>query len=516
MTAERAPAKLSVRTARPRDAENIASLIGRVYPKILSYGASVVRGQIASFPEGQFVVEYEGTVVGYAATFVIDEATAMSRHTWPEITGNGYAARHDPKGNWLYGMEVCVDPTLRGLRIGQRLYDARKRLAETLNLKGIVFGGRIPGFSRRKRNFPTPEAYLDAVVARKARDPVIQFQRRNGFEPIGVLRDYLPGDTESENHAAHMVWRNPYADPELRNEPASGRDPEAVRVAAVQFQQRNVGSFDEFMRNVAYFVDVATDRQADFVVFPERFTAALLSMEDRPLRPMAAIERLAEHTQRFVEAMSELAIAYNVNIVGGSHPTHNAAGDIENVAYFFARDGSVVAQEKIHPSRDEKYWWNIVGGQNAATIDTDCGPVGILTGYDIEFPELARKMVDEGARILFVPFSAESRDIYQRMRYCAHARAIENQCYVVMAGNVGNLPEIENMDLQYAGSCILTPCDYRFGRDGIANEASENIETVVLADLDLLDLAWVRTDGTDRHLKDRRFDLYSIAWQRKR
>jgi predicted amidohydrolase len=83
--------------------------------------------------------------------------------------------------------------------------------------------------------------------------------------------------------------------------------------------------------------------------------------------------------------------------------------------------------------------------------------VGVLICYDSEFPELARRLVDEGARIIFVPFCTDNRQGYMRVRYCAQARAIENQCFVVLSGNVGNLPGVDNMDVQYAQSCILYP-----------------------------------------------------------
>jgi predicted amidohydrolase len=145
-------------------------------------------------------------------------------------------------------------------------------------------------------------------------------------------------------------------------------------------------------------------------------------------------------------------------------------------------------------------------------IPTDCGPIGVLICYDSEFPELARRLVDEGARMLFVPFCTDNRQGYLRVRYCSQARAIENQCYVVLSGNVGNLPNVENMDIQYAQSCILTPCDFPFARDGVAAEASENVETVTVADLDLSDLAWAKSQGTVRNLRDRRFDLYKTVW----
>lgn len=83
-----------------------------------------------------------------------------------------------------------------------------------------------------------------------------------------------------------------------------------------------------------------------------------------------------------------------------------------------------------------------------------------------------------GAAILFVPFCTDERQSYMRVRYCAQARAVENQCFVVMAGNVGNLPKVENMDIQYSQSCVLTPCDFPFARDGIASDTTPNVEMV--------------------------------------
>src|SRR3546814_19206960 len=86
---------------------------------------------------------------------------------------------------------------------------------------------------------------------------------------------------------------------------------------------------------------------------------------------------------------------YNINIVGGSHPTRTDDCDIQNVAYVCLRDGSTHAREKIHPTPNERYWWNIKGGEEVDVIQTDCGPVGVLICYDSEFPELTRHLVDE-------------------------------------------------------------------------------------------------------------------------
>ena len=179
----------------------------------------------------------------------------------------------------------------------------------------------------------------------------------------------------------------------------------------------------------------------------------------------------------------------------------------------FLRDGSVHEQPKIHPTPDERHWWNIKGGHTLRAINTDCGPIGVLICYDCEFPELARHLVaNQGANILFVPYSTEERQGHLRVRYCSQARAVENQCYVVTAGNIGNLPKVQNMDIHYAQSGILTPCDFPFARDGVAADTTPNVEMIAFADLELDTLISARTSGTVLNLKDRRHDLYSVFW----
>ncbi|MGQ0589092.1 MAG: nitrilase-related carbon-nitrogen hydrolase [Sphingosinicella sp.] len=508
-------AKLEVRQAGPGDVDGIVDLVDRAYDRISGYSRGMIRGQVNNFPEGQWVALYDGRISGYSASMRLDERLALAPHDWEEITNDGFASRHDPTGDWLYGFEMCVDPELRGVRIGQRLYDARKALAERLELKGIVIGGRLPNYAKHARKVDSAEDYIAEVMRGRIKDPTLGFQLRNGFEPIGVLEDYLPEDKRSKGYAAHLVWRNPYVDPDEPVRFRVPRDVESVRVATCQLQMRAVKDFAEFIANIEYFVDVAADYRSDFIVFPELFTLQLLAFEKDHLTPAEAIDRLTAHTPNITAELSRMALRYNVNIVGGSHPTRTEDGDVQNVAYVCLRDGSVHAQEKVHPTPNERYWWKIRGGDRIDAIQTDCGPIGVLICYDSEFPELARRLVDEGARILFVPFCTDNRQGYLRVRYCAQARAIENQCFVVLSGNVGNLPNVENMDIQYAQSCILTPCDFPFARDGIAAEASENVETLTISDINLADLTWARAEGTVQNLADRRFDLYKISWSRR-
>ena len=93
------------------------------------------------------------------------------------------------------------------------------------------------------------------------------------------------------------------------------------------------------------------------------------------------------------------------------------------------------------------------------------------------------------------------------MRYCCHARAIENQVFVVMTSTVGNLA-VEGLGLHYGQACIITPSDFAFARDGIAAEGTANIEQIVVADVDLADLESNRLSGTTIPLYDKRKDVY--------
>jgi len=509
--------RLRVRNARLGDVPAIADLSERVYAGtgLHGYAEGAVRGQINHFPEGQFVVLVDDRVVGYCATFRVKEAVGLKRHTWGEITGNGYASRHDPQGDWLYGMEVCVDPDYRGYRLGQRLYNERKKLCQRLGLKGIVFAGRLPTLSKRLKKFGSVEAYVEQIRERQARDPVLSFQLRNGFEVIDIIPGYLTADHQSMGYGIHLCWQNPKVatnEEVTTSKDYGGRLPDSIRVGTVQYMQRRVLSFDEFLKMVAYFVDVVADYSGDFVVFPEMFTLQLLSIEDQQLSPAESIEALTKYTPRLVEALRDMALRYNINIIGGSHPTRVESGRVENISYVFLRDGTVHEQPKIHPTPNEVYWWNIEGGSTLHAIDTDCGPIGILICYDAEFPELARYLTDQGIRILFVPFCTDERQSYLRVRYCCQARAVENQLYVVMSGNVGNLPNVANMDIQYAQSCILTPCDFPFARDGIAADTTPNVETVAIADIRPETLTMARNNGTVKNLRDRRHDLYRLQW----
>lgn len=506
--------KLILRTASISDAAEMAALSRQVYGEAQGSTEEALKGQINQFPEGQFIAEYEGRIVGFCSTFIISSDLALKPHSWMEITGGGFASRHDPDGDVLYGMEVTVDPSRRRLRIGQRLYRLRRELCQEWALKGIVIGGRMPGYHRAAKDYPNPEEYLKAVADKKVRDPVVNFQLSQGFEILGVLPHYAAEDKESKDFAALMMWRNPLAPEEgaAKAVRPGSRLPDSVRVAAVQFEMRRIARIEDFEEQVEFFVDTAADYGADFVTFPEMFTLALLSLDEKNLAPTVAIGKVADYRDRFCAFMEKLAVSYNINIIGGTHPTKQDNGDVRNACFVFLRDGSVYVQEKLHPTPTEAEWWNIKGGDGASVIQTDCGPIGVMICYDSEFPEVARHLIDQGALMLFVPFCTDERRGYLRVRYCCQARAVENQCYMILSGIVGNLPNVENMGTHYAESCIMTPSDFPFARDGLAADTPAGTETVAVADLSLKDLLTARQAGSVRNLKDRRFDLYNVKW----
>jgi predicted amidohydrolase len=221
---------------------------------------------------------------------------------------------------------------------------------------------------------------------------------------------------------------------------------------------------------------------------------------------------LSEYTADIRAAFVNMAITYNVNIVAGSMPELKDES-LYNVSFLCRRDGTWDAQYKVHITPDEAQYWGLKGGDEIRVFDTDIGKIGILICYDVEFPELARYLVDRGMTLLLVPYWTDTKNGYLRVRRCAQARAIENECYVAITGSVGNLPKVENMDIQYSQSAIFTPSDFAFPHDAIAAEATPNTEMTLMVDLDLDLLKELRKQGSVRNLESRRKELYEITWK---
>jgi len=468
-----------------------------------------IKTLLEKFPEGQVGIKVDNELAGCALSIIVDYSKFGDKHTYLQITGDYTFSTHSSKGNKLYGIDVFIKPKFRGMRLGRRLYDYRKELCENLNLKGIVFGGRIPNYHQYSSEM-SPRQYIDKVKRKEIHDPVLNFQMSNDFHPTRILKGYLEGDKDSEEYAVLLEWDNVYY--EAANSAVSFKK-SIVRLGLIQWQMRLYKDFEELMQQAEYFVDAVSGYRADFALFPEFFNAPLMSKYNELSEP-EAIRMLAGYTEQIVQRFSDLAISYNINIITGSMP-EIVDNNLYNVGYLCKRDASVERFEKIHVTPDEAKVWGMQGGNNIRTYETDCGRIGILICYDVEFPELSRILAEEGIDILFVPFLTDTQNGYSRVRNCAQARAIENECYVAIAGSVGNLPKVHNMDIQYAQSVVFTPCDFSFPTNGIKAEATPNTEMILIADVDVDLLRELNQLGSVRNLKDRRTDIFSVIHNKR-
>jgi predicted amidohydrolase/GNAT superfamily N-acetyltransferase len=463
-----------------------------------------IRTLISRFPEGQVVIKANNEIAGCALSIIVDFYKFGNQHTYKEITGGYTFSTHNLKGDILYGIDVFIKPEFRGLRLGRRLYDYRKDLCERLNLKGIALGGRIPEYYKYAGKM-SPKEYIEKVKRKEIEDPVFNFQISNDFYPSKVLKNYLEGDTASNDYAVLLKWDNIFYE-RLNRKPLTIK--RVVRLGLIQWQMRPYKDLEELMQQAEYFVEAVSRYRSDFALFPEFFNAPLMA-ENNHLSEPEAIRELAKHTATVVQKFSELAISYNINIISGSMP--EIENDrLYNVGHLCRRDGTTERYEKLHVTPDEVLVWGMEGGSSMKVFDTDCGKIGILICYDVEFPELCRLLADDGMDILFVPFLTDTQNGFSRVRHCAQARAIENECYVAIAGSVGNLPKVHNMDIQFAQSMVFTPCDFAFPSNGIKAEATPNTEMILIADVDLDLLRELNQFGSVRNLKDRRKDIYEL------
>ncbi|HET6654701.1 MAG TPA: GNAT family N-acetyltransferase [Gammaproteobacteria bacterium] len=503
--------RLRLRNVRVEDYADIKTIMDLVYPGTLggAWSPAQFRAQVNRFPDGQICIEDNGRVVAVAISLIVDYDRFGDRHTYSAIVGDGYLTTHDPSGDVLYGVDVFVHPEYRDMRLGRRLYDARKELCRNLNLRAIVTGGRIPGYAEHAGEL-APDAYIELVRRKELRDPILSFQLANDFHVRRIVRGYLPGDKESSGFAVILQWNNIFYE-DKKKSMLHGRKSN-VRLGTVQWQMRRVDSLDELMRHAEFFVDALAGYQCDFALFPEFFNAPLMGLYNQG-NAAEAMRGIAQFTGAICDTMKSLAVSYNINIIAGSMPVYEEEEQaLYNVSFLFRRDGSMEEQYKLHITPDEKAYWGVRGGNGLKVFDTDVGKIGILVCYDCEFPELARILSERGMQILFVPFWTDTKNGYLRVRACAQARAVENECYVAITGNVGTLPRVENADIQYSQSAVLTPADFAFPHDGIAAESTPNTEMTLIADLDLDKLRQLRNEGSVRNFRDRRLDLYRVQW----
>lgn len=280
-----------------------------------------------------------------------------------------------------------------------------------------------------------------------------------------------------------------------------------LRISAVQYELQTIQSFEQFADQVTHYMKTAAEFDVDFVLFPEFLTTQLLSIGDEQGRALP-IERLPDFTDRYRDLFSSLAKQMNVHIIGGTHVIERE-GKLYNTAHLFYPDGRIAEQPKLHITPTEVKEWNMKPGDGLTVFETDKGTIAMLTCYDIEFPEIVRMAKAKGADIIFCPSCTDDRHGFHRVRYCCHARAVENQVYIVTTGTVGSLRTVDFMRANYGQAAVISPNDIPFPPAGIVVEGVINDDMIVTADLDLQLLYKVRESGSVTTWRDRRTDLYT-------
>uniref|UniRef100_UPI00403F1AA1 GNAT family N-acetyltransferase n=1 Tax=Paenibacillus sp. FSL R7-0272 TaxID=2921679 RepID=UPI00403F1AA1 len=179
------------------------------YPEDLLWNQEQLSSHIQHYPEGAICIEVDGELAGSMTSLRMQwDAAHPPSHTWAEVTDDGYIRNHQPDGNTLYIVDLCVRPKYRKWGLAQLMMQAMYHLVIAQGVDRLLGAGRMPGYHQVAEQM-SAQQYLDQVAAGERHDPVISFLLRCGRMPVGVAIDYLD-DEESCHYAALMEWRNPF------------------------------------------------------------------------------------------------------------------------------------------------------------------------------------------------------------------------------------------------------------------------------------------------------------------
>ncbi|HEU0136481.1 MAG TPA: GNAT family N-acetyltransferase, partial [Flavobacterium sp.] len=345
--------KVELRNLRIEDYKELKNSMVEAYSEMENshWSEYHIEKLLSLFPEGQLVILVDDKVVGSALSLIVSEDLVDKNHNYAQITGNYTFSTHNPNAEVLYGIDVFIHPKYRGLRLGRRLYDARKEICEQLNLKSIVFAGRIPNYSTYANEL-TPKEYIDKVKRKELHDSVLSFQLSNDFHVLRIMKNYLEGDTHSQEFAVLLEWNNIYYNetPGLIN---SGKS--VIRLGLVQWQMRSLNNLEALFEQAEFFIDVVSGYGSDFAMFPELFIAPLMA-DYNHMSESAAIREIAKYSEPIRKRFQELAISYNINIITGSMPLMED-GVLYNSGFLCKRDGTYEQYTKIHITPNEVQHW---------------------------------------------------------------------------------------------------------------------------------------------------------------
>lgn len=274
-------------------------------------------------------------------------------------------------------------------------------------------------------------------------------------------------------------------------------------VATTQFSLKGLKKEYEFWKRVRKLCEAAKSKKADAILFPEYFSLSLVLIGEngsmgfrQRLLASPAIESAFIHEFRSISDQLDLLI------VAGTIP-HVEGPSILNRSWIFVPGEAPLFQDKVNMTRFESEEWKIGPGKPSLQLFRHAGALcAVATCYDVEFPHYCAAAAQSRVDVLFVPSCTDDVHGYWRVRHCAQARAVENQCFVVMSSVVDGNPEYPEIAEHYGQGGIYSPCDTGFPEQGILKTGSKNREGLTIAKLDLAAIQRIRKNGTVLNLRD--------------
>jgi nitrilase len=210
-----------------------------------------------------------------------------------------------------------------------------------------------------------------------------------------------------------------------------------AKIAAVQMTSTT--DVDANVEEAVRLIGVAADEGASVAVLPENF--ALMAGGREQL--LAAGEDFGGGPIQ--EAMSNVAAARGIWVVAGTIPVRASLERVRAACIVFDERGDVAARyDKIHlfdvvlPDGETHSESRLIEpGDDVVVVDTPAGRLGLSICYDLRFPELYRRLLDQGAEVFTIPAAFTAFTGGAHWEPLLRARAIENLVWVVAAAQVG-------------------------------------------------------------------------------
>jgi predicted amidohydrolase len=212
-----------------------------------------------------------------------------------------------------------------------------------------------------------------------------------------------------------------------------------VKLALAAFGVAPPPDFSAFLTRIERLAAQAALVGADLLALPEYFSMVLAGARVKAPDITAELLDVVEQAETLVEALRAIAARHKILLLAGSIPMRE--GDrILNRAPFIGPSGALAFQDKQAMTRFEAERWGVTGGATPTVFETASGRIGVSICYDAEFPLHVRRQVKADARLILVPSCTDSPAGFNRVRFCARARAIENQCFIAIIPLVGAAP----------------------------------------------------------------------------